>query len=83
MTTWTKTTSERYYEMLECLPPEIMTSHGFLVGEPMYHNRKGEPVFTGFVEYDGEFYEADECFTVKQFRELDVSASIKAMDSKS
>ena len=31
-------TEERYYELLECLPPARMQSDWFFVGEPYYRN---------------------------------------------
>ena len=73
MTTWNKTTEEKYWEMLEVLPPAIMTKNGFLVGEPLDHNSAGQPRYEAFVEYDGKFYVAAEAMTVVDFREVKAS----------
>lgn len=46
------------YEMLGALPPAKHTSvagyETFLVGEPMSHNRKGEPVYETFTIMRGD-----------------------------
>ncbi|MGH2619536.1 MAG: hypothetical protein ACRDHG_03045, partial [Anaerolineales bacterium] len=65
MPTWTEATQEHYYEMLEILPPAIMTGLGFLVGEPFDHNGAGQPR-----EIGGKFYEATEVLTVAEFRRI-------------
>jgi len=70
MTTWIEVPEARYWEMLECLPPEIMTGHGFLVGEPWDHNAAGQPRFSAFVELNGKHYESAEPLTVAQFKAL-------------
>lgn len=70
MTTWEQVTSDRYWEMLEVLPPACMTGLGFLVGEPMDHNAEGRPRFSAFVEIDGTHYEADEPMTIRDFRAI-------------
>ncbi len=49
---WLNSTEERYNEMLECLPPAAMNSHGFLVGEPMdHHATTGRPRYTAFIQW--------------------------------
>ena len=73
MTTWNKTTEEKYWEMLEVLPPAIMTGNGFLVGEPLDHNSAGQPRYEAFVEKGGEFYVAAEAMTVADFRKVSPS----------
>ena len=46
---WEDTTREKYWEMLEVLPPAAMCGNAFLVGEPMDHRADtGEPRFTAF-----------------------------------
>lgn len=68
---FTKTTEEKYWEMLEVLPPEIMTGYGFLVGEPMDHNANGYPRFAAFVEYPiGTFFESTGPMTISEFKAL-------------
>jgi hypothetical protein len=67
-------TETKYWEMLGMLPPAIQTGHGFLVGEPMNHNSKGEPCFTAFVEKaGGQFFESKQAMTVDEFKALNVS----------
>jgi hypothetical protein len=68
MTTWKKTTEERYYEMLGIVPPAEMTGLGFLVGEAMDHNSRGRPRYAAFARVNELFYEADEPLTVAEFR---------------
>ncbi len=70
MANWNQVTEERYWEMLGCLPPEVMTGMGFLVGEPMSHNAAGRPVFSAFAQWQGKFYEAKECLTVAEFKAI-------------
>ena len=73
-TTWTKITKERYWEMLEILPPACMTGNGFLVGEPWDHNSDGQPRFAAFVEIDGDHFEASGPMTVAEFKAVDRKA---------
>jgi hypothetical protein len=55
--TWTATTPERFEKMLGCLPPALMLSGGFLVGEPFDHDAgNGQPRFEGFRQR-GDVYE--------------------------
>lgn len=67
MTTWVKTTEKRYDEMLGVVSP-IMTSIGFLVGEPMDRNEFGRPRYSAFVRKGDEFFEAKEVMTLREFR---------------
>lgn len=70
MTNWTECTEERYWDMLEVLPPAVMGSSGFMVGEPTDHcPTTGRPRFAAFIKRDGKHYEADAPMTIKQFRE--------------
>lgn len=76
--TWKRTTFERYWQMLEVLPPAVQTGAGFLVGEPWRHDENGRPMFAAFVcfgdhfDRDGqsEYFEADGPMTVADFRAL-------------
>jgi hypothetical protein len=72
---WMKATERRYWEMLEVLPPAIMTGAGFLVGEPMDHGRCSItrsvlPRYSAFVEKGGEFFEARDPMTIPEFKAL-------------
>jgi hypothetical protein len=50
---WQETTEEKYFEMLEVLPPAYMAGGAFLVGEPWdHHARTGEPRFQAFRHTD-------------------------------
>ena len=70
MPKFTKTTEEKYWEMLGVLPPAIMTGYGFLVGEPMDHNAQGRPRFSCFMEYRGEFFESVAPMTIAEFKAI-------------
>lgn len=67
--TWTETTKEQYWEMLEVLPPAAMGNGGFLVGEPWDHHAKtGQPRFAGYRETRaGKYYTANRPMTRKEF----------------
>ena len=47
-------TEERYYELLECLPPARMQSDWFLVGEPYYRT-----LYALCFESDGRYFRAE------------------------
>lgn len=47
-------TEERYYELLECLPPARMQSDWFFVGEPYYRN-----LYALCFESDGRYFRAE------------------------
>jgi len=49
-------TEELYDEMLGVLPPRLMLSNAFLVGEPVTHNAQGMPVYDLFFCHEGKFY---------------------------
>ena len=76
---WIECTEERYYEMLEVLPPAFQSSRGFLVGEAMDHHAvTGRPRFSAFTERttkgDGwsetRYFEASRPMTVTEFRNM-------------
>lgn len=51
---WAEVTTERYYDMLNVLPPAAMGHGAFLVGEPYDHHAKtGRPRFACF-KMEGE-----------------------------
>ena len=75
MITWKKTTQEKYWEMLEILPPAAMTTLGFLVGEPADH--RACPVtgnfgarFEAFVKVGDQYFVASEPMTVTGFKTI-------------
>ncbi len=69
-------TEQRYDEMLGILPPALMSSRGFLVGEPWSHrpcritNRPDQPTFAAFVNYIGAHWEAEEPMTIAEFNAM-------------
>lgn len=86
---WVEVTQERYTEMLEILPPAIMTGLGFLVGEPADHRRctitNGvRPRYAAFVQYDGRFLECGIPLTTPEFKAvtaLDIAKLLEAHDA--
>ena len=84
-TTWKPTTRERYWEMLEILPPAEQTGAGFLVGEPWTHRQctitwhRDQPAFAAFVErrstfgFESDYFEATRPLTVAEFRTVRTS----------
>jgi hypothetical protein len=67
---WREVSEAHYDEMLGVVPPALMTGLGFLVGEPMRHNRNGEPEFCAFANMGGRFFAADVPLTIREFRAL-------------
>jgi hypothetical protein len=68
---WQPTTKERYWEMLEVLPPAIMLRGGFLVGEPWDHHAiNGKPRFQAYIARYGEFFVASRPMTIAEFKEV-------------
>jgi hypothetical protein len=69
--TWGETTEDRYYEMLEALPPAYMGNLGFLVGEPWdHHVITGQPRFAAYRCIKGKFLESSRPMTIKEFKTL-------------
>lgn len=70
--TWDEeVTEERFYDMLECLPPAAGTKgwREFLVGEPFDHDAlSGEPRFDGFRHIGGRYFASSRPMTVTEFR---------------
>ncbi len=70
---WQPTSEERYWEMLEVLPPAFMTGGGFLVGEPFDHGlcaitRSMRPRYEAFIQDGGKFYVSDRALTIPEFK---------------
>ena len=75
MIKWTPTTEEKYWEMLEVLPPAIMTDLGFLVGEPLDHGAcpitgNFGPRFEAFAKVGDDFFVAAEAMSPNGFRQI-------------
>jgi len=66
---WTETTEEKYFEMLEVLPPAYMGNGGFLVGEPYDHDAgNGQPRWTAFRQVGEKFFAANRPMTIAEFK---------------
>jgi hypothetical protein len=63
---WIETTEAMYWQMLEVLPPRLMSSSHFMVGEPKTHNAEGHAVHACFWDRGGRFFAKH--MTVQQFR---------------
>lgn len=64
-------TKNRFFEMLECLPPSACTGSfgAFLVGEPYDHDAlSGEPRYQGFRRTSAGYFSSSRPMTVKEFR---------------
>jgi len=67
--TWDDVSESRFTEMLECLPPALMLSGGFLVGEPWDHDAgNGQPRFQAFRRRSGKHYASSRPMTKAEFR---------------
>ena len=64
---WIPTTKAMYWEMLEVLPPEIMSHTAFLVGEASSHNRDGKAVYSCFKQVNDDYFAKH--LTVAEFKE--------------
>ena len=61
-------TKKEYWEMMEVLPPKIMTNKGFLIGEPTTHTKKGA-LYGYYYKENGKYY-YDGLKTVEEFQEI-------------
>ncbi len=68
---WKEVTEERYWEMLEILPPACQKQRGFLVGEPWDHHAvSGRPRYGAYLERGGKFYESLRPVTITEFEDI-------------
>lgn len=68
--TWFEVTEDRYYNMLEVLPPAFQRGGAFLVGEPQDHHAvTGRPRFDAFKAVGKRYFTASRPMTVKEFKE--------------
>ena len=63
---WISTTKNMYWEMLEVLPPEIMSQTAFLVGEVSSHNKDGKAVYSCFRQVNDNYFAKN--LTVAEFK---------------
>lgn len=69
--TWSEVSEERYWDMLEVLPPAAMRRGAFLVGEAQdHHAGTGRPRFSCFKEQDGKHYALSTPITIDEFRRM-------------
>ena len=78
---FTQVSEERFDEQRDVLPPAVVTSYGFLVGEP--HDYRvctvhgfTMPVYAAFVVRGGKFYEG-EPLTIPEFRKIDIEEVVR------
>lgn len=68
--TWSEVSEEKYFDMLEVLPPAFQRGGAFLVGEPQDHHAvTGRPRFDAFKMIDKKYFAASRPMTVKEFKE--------------
>lgn len=69
--TWELITEERYWEMLECLPPALWTGNGFLVGEPYDHHAiTGQPRYQACIQRGKDYLTSSRPMTKAEFRAI-------------
>lgn len=71
MPTWKRVSRERYWDMLEVLPPAVFGGGAFMVGEPANHDPEtGQPTFAAFKQTGDAYFEATEPMTIAAFRKI-------------
>lgn len=69
---WVPTTENMYYDMLGALPPVAYGNAenwtGFLMGEPVTHDARGDAIYSAYIRVDDNFYVQN--MTVKEFKDL-------------
>ncbi len=76
---WEEVTRERYWEMLEILPPERQAGGAFAVGEPLSHLRSVSPpvgVFDCYVRVGGRYFHRAEA--IDRFDPARFTTEVKA-----
>ena len=65
---WESITEERYYDLLECLPPAYYGAQGFLVGEPWdHHAMTGRPRYQACRCRQGVYEASNRPMTILEF----------------
>ena len=71
---WSPLSEEDYYEKMDCLPPAVARSYGFLLGEPQDHYAAtGKPRFAAFLKLGPRFCRSSRPLRVEEFLNLDLS----------
>lgn len=66
---WAECSKERYWEMLEVLPPAAWRSGVFLVGEPTDSDAgNGRPRFDGYRQWGSTYYASSRPMTIQEFQ---------------
>lgn len=69
--TWEDSTKERYFQMLEVLPPAAQANEAFLVGEAMdHHVGTGRPRFSCYAKTGRAYRVASRPVTLAEFRQM-------------
>lgn len=68
--TWSEVSEEKYFDMLEVLPPAFQRGGAFLVGEPQdHHAGTGRPRFDAFKMIGKKYFAASRPMTIQEFKE--------------
>ena len=71
---WSPLSEEDYYKKMDCLPPAVTRSYGFLLGEPQDHYAAtGKPRFAAFLKLGHRFCRSSRPLRVEEFLNLDLS----------
>jgi len=70
--TWTEITKAEYTAALECLPPAVWLSYGFLLGEPETLVF-GRPVYAPYLHIGGRYYAGARSMSAQEFRKLNIA----------
>lgn len=66
---WEDITEDRYYELMECLPPAAYADNGFLVGEPWdHHAGTGKPRYQACRIVNGQHQASHRPMTKAEFK---------------
>lgn len=80
MATWKETTEDRYFDQLGAVPPLVLKSRCFMVGEALSFDVKYGFVYTTMAELDGRFFEtvlpAQAFYPSKFFEEIKTQFNI-------
>ena len=73
LTMWKRTTREKYWEMLEVLPPATQDAHGFLLGEPQDHDfcqvsGYVMPRYDAYLQRRGKYYVSTRPLSLFEYR---------------
>lgn len=68
---WQEITEEKYWDMLEAVPPAAMIGGHFLMGEPMDHHAvSGLSRYSAIIMRDGKYFTSSRPVTLPEFRAI-------------